>query len=169
MTRGPRAGRPRPPARGRLAPVVPVPLLLAPPLLALVLLPGCRLVDQRSFDAAAGRAPTPYAAPVVAAPPPAPPLLSIRYDTPAPDYAAALRVVVREALARKPDVLFEVVTLVPATGTPAQQVGAAQAANGSGREVAQAIVGDGADVGQIEMAARADPAITAREVRIYVH
>ena len=46
---------------------------------------------------------------------------------------------------------------------------AAQAANGSGREVAQAIVSDGADVGQIEMAARADPAVTLREVRIYVH
>ena len=100
---------------------------------------------------------------------PTPPLLTIRYDVPSPDYASALRVVVRQAMARKPDVLFEVVTLVPATGTPAQQVAAAQAANANGRAVAQGIVTDGADVGQLEMAARADPAVTTREVRVYVH
>ena len=145
-----------------------------PPLAALVLLAplallGCRLVDQRTFDAAAGRPPVPPKPPVVAAVAPVPPLLTIRYDVPSPDYANALRVVVREALARKPDVLFEVVTLVPATGTPAQQVAAAEAANPSGRDVAQAILGDGADVGQLELAARADPAVTVREVRVYVH
>ncbi len=141
----------------------------APWLLLLALLPGCRLVDQRTFDASAGRPPAPPpAAPAVAAAA-TPPLLTIRYDVPAPDYAAALRVAVRRALDRKPDVLFEVVTLVPARGTPAEQVAAAQTGSASGREVAQGIVEDGADVGQVEMAARADPALTAKEVRIYVH
>ncbi len=137
--------------------------------LPLAALAGCHLIDQRSFDRSAGRRPVPPAAPVMAGPAPVPPLLSVRYDTPAPQYRAALATAVDAARRRKPDVLFSVVVLVPPTGTPAEQVAAAEAARGSGRDVAAAIVADGADIGQVELSARAEPGLAVREVRVYVH
>lgn len=136
---------------------------------ALPVLAGCHLVDQRSFDRTAGRKPLPPAAPAHPGPVPVPPLLTVRYDTPDPQYRAALATAVDSARRRKPDVLFSVVVLVPPAGTPAQQVAAAEAARGDGRDVAAAIVADGADIGQVELSARAEPGLTTREVRVYVH
>ena len=144
-------------------------LRLAGRMVPLVVLAGCHLVDQRSFDRDAGRRPLPPALPVAAAPAPVPPLLVVRYDTPAPQYRAALATAVDAARRRKPDVLFSVIVLVPPTGTPAEQVAAAEAARGSGRDVAAAIVADGADIGQVELSARAEPGLAVREVRVYVH
>ena len=137
--------------------------------LGLVGLAGCHLIDQRSFDRTAGRKPVPPAAPVAPGPGPVPPLLTVRFDTPDPQYRAALATAVDAARRRKPDVLFSVTVLVPSTGTPAGQVAAAEAARGSGRDVAAAIVADGADIGQVELSARAEPGLAAREVRVYVH
>jgi len=142
---------------------------LARLVLPLAALAGCHLVDQRSFDRTAGRRPVPPAAPVVPGPLPVPPLLVVRFDTPDPQYRAALATAVDAARRRKPDVLFSVVVLVPPSGTPAQQVAAAEAARGSGRDVAAAIVADGADIGQVELSARAEPGRAVREVRVYVH
>ena len=135
----------------------------------LPLLAGCHLVDQRTFDRTAGRRPTLPALPARPGPAPTPPLLTVRYDTPDPQYRAALATAVDSARRRKPDVLFSVIVLVPPAGTPAQQVEAAQAARGNGRDVAAAIVADGADIGQVELSARAEPGLTVREVRVYVH
>ncbi|HTR17383.1 MAG TPA: hypothetical protein VMI52_10160 [Acetobacteraceae bacterium] len=142
-----------------------VPALLA----ALSLLAACHLVDQRDFDPNAGKRPVPPA-PVAgkAGPPPAPPLMTIRFDQGAQDYDDALRVAVDAALRRKRNVLFSVITLVPAQGSPSEQIETARRASELGRQVADAIVADGADIGQVEMAARADPSVAAREVRIYV-
>ncbi len=152
--------------------------LCSPPfglLLSALLLPavagalvGCRLVDQRSFDPAA---PGSFAMRSTVGPsvPPTPALITIRYTTPDPDYANALKVAVDAARRRKPDVLFHVETVVPASGSPDEQVQAARLASTSGRAVADAIAADGADVGQIELAAAADPAVKVREVRVYVH
>ena len=144
-------------------------LRLAERMLPLAVLAGCHLIDQRSFDRSAGRKPLPPAVPVAAAPAPVPPLLVVRYDTPAPQYRAALATAVDAARRRKPDVLFSVIVLVPPTGTPAEQVEAAEAARSSGRDVAAAIVADGADIGQVELSARAEPGLAVREVRVYVH
>ncbi len=138
-------------------------------LLALPFLAGCHLVDQRSFDRTAGRRPVLPAVPAPPGPAPVPPLITVRYDTPDPQYRAALATAVDSARRRKPDVLFSVIVLVPPTGTPAQQVAAAEAARGSGRDVAAAIVADGADIGQVELSARSEPGLAIREVRVYVH
>jgi hypothetical protein len=96
-------------------------------------------------------------------------LLRIAYDTPDPDYAPALATAVKRALTLKPDVLFTVQTLVPLASTPDEQAVAQRAAAATGREVAEAIVTDGADAGQIEMAVKADPGLKVKEVRIFVH
>ncbi len=121
---------------------------------------GCHLVDQRDFDANAGQPPKPRALPP--GPPPPPALVTIRYTTPEPQYRDALAALVTRALARKRDVLFTVTSVVPASASPEE-------AAASGREVAQAIVDDGAEAGQVEQAVRLDPGVTVKEVRVNVH
>jgi hypothetical protein len=132
------------------------------------LLAGCHLVDQRDFDSRAGRPPVlPVApGPIVFGPKP---LLRIAYDTPDPDYAPPLADAVRRAMTVKPGVLFTVQTLVPVAPSPDAQAEALRAAAATGREIADAIVTDGADPGQIELAVKADPGVKVKEVLIFVH
>jgi hypothetical protein len=139
-------------------------LLLLPFCLA-----ACHLVDQRDFDAHAGDRPAlPHGpAPKVAVPAPA--LVMIRYDVPDPPYREALATAVARALARKHDVIFTVTSIVPSAGDVSAQVAAEGAAASSGRDVAAAIVADGADPGQVEQAVRQDSAAMVREVRVDVH
>jgi len=129
---------------------------------------GCHLIDQRDFNPNAGKPPMPK----VAAAPPSPgpaALLTISYANGDPAYAQGLSEAVTHALTAKPNVLFTVQTLVPLEGDANAQAGALQAAAGTAREVAEAIVTDGADQGQIELAVRADPGVKAKEVRVFVH
>ncbi len=58
---------------------------------------------------------------------------------------------------------------MPPFGNVAGQVAAEEAAAVSGRDVAAAIVADGADPGQVEQAVRQDPAVSVREVHVEVH
>ena len=130
---------------------------------------ACHLVDQRDFDARAGRKPEPpvaKSAPVKAGPGA---LLRIGYDTPDPFYAPALADAVRRAITLKPGVLFTVQTTVPLAATPEAQAVALEDAAKTGREVAEAMVVDGADQGQIEMAVRGDASVKFKEVQIFVH
>lgn len=124
------------------------------------ILSGCHLIDQRDFNTAAGRRPTPPPSPRAAPPPPS--LVTIRYTTPDPQYRPSLEAVVQKALARKADVLFTVTSIVPAALSP-------EDAAASGREVAQAIVDDGAEAGQVEQAVRLDAAATVKVVTVNVH
>jgi hypothetical protein len=117
-------------------------------------------VDQRDFNPSAGLPPAKPAPPP--APPPPPSLLTIRYTTPEPQYRDALAAVVQKAIARKRDVLFTVTTIVPAGAPPDEAIS-------SGREVAQAIVDDGAEAGQVEQAVRLDPAAPVKIVSVNVH
>jgi hypothetical protein len=138
-------------------------------LLPLCALSACHLVDQRDFNKHAGDRPSPPAGPVVAVAPPVPALVTIRYDVPNPPYREALATAVAHALARKHDVIFTVTTLVPPSGGPAEQAATEGAAAASGRDIAAAIVADGADPGQVEQAVRQDPALEVRQVRVDVH
>lgn len=137
-------------------------------LLAMLLAPaGCTLITQRTFTRSpngtfAFRADNGPPIPAI------PALITIRYTVPDPDYEDALRVAVDAARQRKPDVLFRVQTVVPAHGGPDDQVEAARVASTAGRQVADAIAADGVDIGQIELAASADPAVRQQEVRVFV-
>ncbi len=141
---------------------------LRPLLVLLLALSGCHLIDQRDFDKNAGKAPVP---PPVAAGPPAKSaaLVTIDYDVPAPSYAQELANAVQAALARKPDVLFTVQTLVPVRGSAEAQADQARQGAATGRQVAEAIVADGADQGQVELAVRADPGRLVKQVQVLVH
>jgi hypothetical protein len=135
---------------------------------ALFALASCHLVDQRDFNANAGKKPVPQAAPVVAIAGPKP-LVTIDYTMPDPDYSAELSVAVKRALAVKSNVLFSVTVLAPLAATPEAQAAALQDAAATGREIAEAIVANGADEGQVELTVRGDAGVTVREVRVFVH
>ena len=132
---------------------------------------GCDLVDQRSFDRSAGRAPVPRAAPpVVSTVRPIPPLFVVRSGRPEQDWQPELRRAVAQALSRKPNVLFTVESVAPVAPTPAAQAASLRAAAAlQGRPVADAITADGAPSAQVELTALSDPAVKMPEVRVYVH
>lgn len=129
------------------------------------LLAGCTLIDQRFFNPMAG---LPAKAPVVPGPAPIPPLVAIDFGKPNPDYAASLNQAVAAALARKADAQFDVVTIVPATGTAAQQTEAAVGLIPDAREVARAINRDGVDDDRIHLLAHADAGVSTRQVQVFV-
>lgn len=133
-------------------------------LLAAVLLTGCTLIDQNTFNPNAGLAPVIPPAPKPP-PPPAPgplPLLSVSPGANPADYAAALRKAVAAARARKPTVVFDVVEMQPPDTAADAPLGAEALA------VARSIVGEGVPPARVRLAARPDAAAPAREVRVYI-
>ena len=139
-------------------------------LLFLAALPGCTLIDQNTFNPAAGATPVIPPAPVVAVVPVVPgppPLLTLQPGQPARD---AVRQAVAAAQRRKPNVVFDVVAMVPAG--PAFDGAAAenQAASSSTEAgaVAQAITAQGVPPGRVRLFARPEAGLTGREVRVYV-
>jgi hypothetical protein len=126
---------------------------------------ACTLIDQTTFAPEPDPKPPPVAvvAPT-AAPAPAPdarvPLLTIRYDVPAPDYATVLPIAVRTAKQRRPGVAFDVVSVI-ATAADAPQ-GEADAA-----AVSRAIAKLGIPAERIHLGVRVDPSATLRSVLVY--
>jgi hypothetical protein len=130
-------------------------------------LAACHLIDQRDFDPHAGEKPKPPAAKPL---PPGPgALLTIKYGAGEPAYATSLQQAVQRALTLKPNVLFTVQTVVPAADSPEAQEQALRDASATGREIAEAIIADGADAGQVEQTVRAEGGVHAKEVRVFVH
>lgn len=90
----------------------------------LLLIGGCTLIDQRTFNAAAGVAPViPVAPPpLVAAPIDPRALFTLRPPALLDDAGVrALQSVIRQAVARKPSVAFSVVAIVPTTAADTAQ------------------------------------------------
>jgi hypothetical protein len=129
------------------------------------LLAACTLIDQRTFNPNAGVMTKVAVAP---GPAPIPPLVVVDFAKPNPDYEAALLRAVNDAVGRKPDVQFDVVTVVPATGTIAQQAAAATGLVPDAREVARAINRDGVDDDRIHLTARTDASVATRQVQVFV-
>ena len=139
--------------------------MVRPAVCLIAVLCGCTLVDQRTFNPDAGKPPV---IPQRPGPPAILPLVTIDFGQPDPDYAEPLRQAVDSALARKPDAKFEVATVVPATGTPADQVSAAQTLTPDARQIARAIAADGVADERIQLTARALPSVGTRQVQVFV-
>jgi len=140
--------------------------------LLVLLLGGCALVDQRTFDPQAGAPPVVPKPPVAAAQPDRAlggmaPFVTIRLgqDT---GYDAAVGQATAEALARKPDARFTVLTAVPPGTTDAEAYAVAQAGSEAAR-IASLIERHGVPASRVQLQARAEPNLPARELRIYVH
>lgn len=139
-------------------------------MLLATLLPGCRLVDQRTFEQAGlypGAGQLKRADFALKALPP-PPLVTIRFGNADTGWQEALIAASREARARKPDVAFDVITPIPVKASldiqdEAQKSGAKDAA-----AVAAVLQGDGVSADQIRIGSRGDPGQPPREIEVYV-
>ena len=153
---------PRPSAPAPSSPVLPLSALLLRVLPLAVLLGGCTLIDQRTFNPDAGTPPVVAAAPAAPAAAPAgpPALLTVRFDRPVA-IEGPVRQAVALARARKPDAAFDVVSVVPDAG--AVEAGGAEAAR-----VARLITAQGVPAARVTLQVRLDPAAVARDVRVFV-
>lgn len=136
-------------------------------LLVLCCLLGCRLVDQTTFGGKPQKPPPDILTQALQPGPPVP-LVTIVFNGGEVAYAEQLRLAVQMAEARKPEVQYDVVTAVPARGSPADQARAAKQGESDAIEVADEMNTLGVDPTRIHMSARTDPRISNRELRIYV-
>jgi hypothetical protein len=136
-----------------------------------LLLAGCKLVDQRTFDPQAGRPPV-VARPALPAPQPdrtldsLAPLVTLRLgqDT---NYDQAIEQATAAALARKRDAQFTVLTAVPPGAPDAQANAVAQYAPEAAR-VAGLVERRGVPASRVHLEARPEPNLAAPELRLYV-
>ena len=129
--------------------------------LALLALGGCALIDQTMFfPAPPPRASLDARARRPARIDPRTPLLVIGPATPLSDYPALLRLAVRAAQRRDPDVRFD----VTAVAAPGQ----ADAATDQAAAVMRALAEDGVSRHRILLRAVLDPGRSGHQVRVYV-
>jgi hypothetical protein len=142
--------------------------LALPALLALLpLLTGCKLVDQTTFGGKPQKPPPDMLTEALRPGPPIP-LVTIVFNGGEVAYVDELRLAVQMAEARKPDVRYDLVTVVPARGDPSDQVKAARQGEPDAIAVADEMINLGVDPTRMQMSARTDPRLNARELRIYV-
>ncbi|GBQ70572.1 hypothetical protein AA103196_2525 [Ameyamaea chiangmaiensis NBRC 103196] len=131
-------------------------------------LAGCKPLDQRTFNPAAGKPPKPYIPPA----PPAhvtPPLVEIIAGTTPDTWQAAVTKATRAALARKPSVLFTVTAVVRAQGDAlAQGAAMAHLVDTDAQAVAATIIAAGAPAAQVQMTAMPDPGVQHDVTRVYI-
>ncbi|NHN86120.1 hypothetical protein GOB93_15935 [Acetobacter musti] len=136
---------------------------------AVALLGGCDLLDQRTFNPRASRPPKVYIPPPPPGPPPVPPLIEVIAGTPPAEWTKPLQSVVRQALVRKPNILFQVRALAPpGADADAIQKILARLVAVDGQEVAGAIIAAGAAPEQVEMTAMPDSGVAGPRIRVYV-
>jgi hypothetical protein len=128
-------------------------------MLAVLLLAGCKLIDQTTF------APSPEAKAETVAPPkvdPRTPLIAINFADANPDYQGLLRFALHAAETRDPRVEYDVVAMLPGAGDPA-------AGQKHALEVMRAMIAQGVPASRIHLGLRSALADGAPEVRVYVH
>ncbi len=125
--------------------------------LPLLLLGGCTLIDQRTFDPDAGKAPVIPAAlpPLVVAPTDPRALFTLRPPAVLDEAGtSALAAIIHQAVARKPSVTFAVVAIVPTTEAGTEQFAA----------VLRAVTAAGVPPGRVRLRAEIG---TPAETRVY--
>ncbi len=138
-------------------------LLLAAPLCA------CNPIDQRTFDAQAGRPPKTAAPPLPTPTPEKPAFLQIAGGTPEQDYGPAVEKATKLALSRKTNILFIVQGMAPMQKTPEAETQSLQHLTQTlVNPVASHILAAGARPIQLEMRVGSNPTLQSDMVRIYV-
>lgn len=92
------------------------------------------------------------------------PFVVIRFDDPGIEYEQQLYEAVSAALARSPNVAFDLVGAAPAAGTPEDS----EAARQSMERVRQSLTNMGLPADRVSISQLTDPAIQVNEVRLYV-
>lgn len=137
---------------------------IRPALLLAMMLAGCGMLDQTTFEPApeAPPPPTPVAAPrATPGLDPRAPLVTVTYAEADPDYRGMLRYAVQAAEGRSRMVQYDVVAVVKDPGDAAQ--GQQHAA-----DVMRTIIAEKVPAARIHLGLRADPTLTTSQVRVYV-
>ncbi len=148
-----------------------MPSTLRPLALSLLLLSGCKLIDQTTFAPSPSRNPAllpqsgPSASLPVARVDTRTPLAVIDQNTPVSAYESVLRAAVQAARARDPGVNFDVTIVVPAQGNPAAALTQSQP---QAAEVMHAVIAAGIPDDHVHLRAAPDPALHAAQIRVYV-
>ena len=134
---------------------------------AFLCLAGCHLLDRSDF---APRANAPPSAQLTNAilPETRKPLVTIRYETPNPSYEGALAQAIQAAESRTPNLIYDVVAVIPQNTDPIAQMDAVTRGRDEAANVMRSIMGQNVPDTRIRLAARIDPDATALEVRVYV-
>lgn len=96
------------------------------------------------------------------------PLVVIRFDRPNVPYQEPLFTAVSEALNRRPGSVFDVVSIVPQQGTPAQIALNANQARRNAEQVVQSLSGMGLPSDRLSLSSTSSGDVANNEVRIYV-
>ena len=129
---------------------------------------GCTLIDRDTFRPSPEAPSSTALAAAAAVPAGRVPLVTIRRDSPGDNYQDVLSYAVRAAEERRPGIEYDVVTVVPQKGDAGAQAAALQQGRRDAAEVMRSIMELGVPDTRIHLGARLDPAVSAREVRVYV-
>ena len=135
-------------------------------LLLALILPGCTLIDQRTFERD-GAGPDAAAITRSAASPKLP-LVTIRFDDPDADFRPALADAIDAAQSAKPSVEFDVVAPIPTKATQAVQDRFAAQGKTDTATVAEAFGYAGILLDRVHVGLRGDPGDPPREVLVFV-
>jgi hypothetical protein len=140
---------------------MPFPTLL----LALPLLAGCTLIDQRTFTRTP---PAPTVAEAARATLPARPLVSIRFPVADPGWPAQVADAIAAAQSRRPDAQFDILAAMPLTAPETATQAALQQGEADARAVSEALSRQGVPPDRLHLGLQGDAGTPAREVRIYI-
>ncbi len=126
-------------------------------IVALPLLAGCKLVDQRTFYPPV----KPEPASLAAQPQRDIPAMIIRIGALEPDWRPAVADLVEQSIGRQPDARFEIVAAIAPNGSAQDQTSAA-------RDIAQAIGGLGVLPSRTTLGLRTVDGTTVLDIRIFV-
>ncbi len=96
-----------------------------------------------------------------------PPLVLIRFDTTQAGFERPLRSAVDDALAHRPEAVFDLVAIEPAGAGPGQAALSGEALRRDLAQVFQALVRAGVPAERISLSATTQPTIAVREVHVY--
>jgi hypothetical protein len=96
------------------------------------------------------------------------PFVVIRFDNPGVEYEQQLYEAVSAALARAPDVAFDLVAVAPAIGTSEEITSNSEAARASSEKVMRSLLNMGLPADRVSVSQLTDPGIQSNEVRLYV-
>ncbi len=133
-------------------------------------LPGCRLVDQRTFEGTA-LAPQPSqlsVADYASRAQPLPPLAIVRFGSNDQSWRAPLVQASRAARQRKADVQFDLVAPIPIAAPITEQDQASRDGAADAATVARVLEADGVSADALHLGQRGDAGNPPRQIEVYV-
>jgi hypothetical protein len=96
------------------------------------------------------------------------PLVIIRFYRPDEDYQQALFTAVSRALERRPNSAFDLVSVAPGTGNPAQVALATNASRRNAEGVLRSLTNMGLPADRVSLSATSSPSANVAEVHVYI-